>query len=156
MNIGDNAPDFVLKDQNDREIRLSDEWSKGSLVVFFYPRDGTPVCTMEACSFRDNYESFKQYNANVLGVSSDDEESHRRFAEKNHLNYTLLWDKDGELRKLWGVPATMGVLPGRVTYVVDSGGVVRDIFSSQLNVGKHVSGALEAVKKLAAMGGSGA
>lgn len=153
MNLGDKVPDFVLKDQDGREVRLSDEWAKGPLVVFFYPRDGTPVCTMEACSFRDNYETFKKYGANVVGVSSDGEQSHRRFIGKNHLNYTLLWDRGGELRALWKVQSTMGVLPGRVTYVVDSNGVARSVFSSQLEVGKHVSGALEAVKNLAAGGG---
>lgn len=148
MDVGDHAPDFTLPDQNGVMVRLSELAPGKTLVVFFYPKDGTPVCTMEACSFRDNQHSFEKYNAQVVGISSDGEESHRGFAADNHLDFPLLSDKGGEVRKLWRVPSTLGVLPGRVTYVLDSGGVVRHAYSAQLEAAKHATTALEAARRL--------
>ena len=114
MNRGDTAPDIVLKDQGGNEIRLSEAAAGGGLVVFFYPKDGTPVCAKEACAFRDNYGEFLKYNVKVVGVSSDDSTSHKRFAQEHNLAFPLLWDEGGRLRKLWKVPGTLGVLPGRL------------------------------------------
>ena len=153
MNRGDTAPDIVLKDQGGNEIRLSEAAAGGGLVVFFYPKDGTPVCAKEACAFRDNYGEFLKYNVKVVGVSSDDSTSHKRFAQEHNLAFPLLWDEGGRLRKLWKVPGTLGVLPGRVTYILDAGMVVQSVFSSQLEAGKHVTTALEAVRKMDAMKG---
>lgn len=148
MNVGDRATDFVLPDQNGEMKRLSEIAPGKTLVVFFYPKDGTPVCTMEACSFRDNQHSFDKYNAQVVGISSDGVASHRGFAAGNRLDFPLLSDEGGQIRKLWRVPSTLGLLPGRVTYVLDAGGVVRNVYSAQLEAAKHVQTALEAVKKL--------
>lgn len=152
MKVGDHAPDFTLPDQNGKPVRLSEAAVGKTLVVFFYPKDGTPVCTMEACSFRDSQHAFERYNAQVVGISSDGVESHRRFADGNGLDFPLLSDVGGAVRKLWEVPSTMGILPGRVTYVVDADGVVRDIYSAQLEASKHAVNALEAVKRLAGHG----
>lgn len=151
MNIGDHAPDFTLPDQNGNTMRLSEIAPGKTLVVFFYPKDGLPVCTMEACSFRDNQHSFEKYNAQVVGVSSDGIQSHHGFASKNHLDFPLLSDEGGKVRELWHVPTTLGFLPGRVTYVLDSGGVVRYIYSAQMEAAKHAENALDAVRKLQAM-----
>lgn len=151
MDIGDHAPDFVLPDQNGVMVRLSEMAPGKTLVVFFYPKDGTPVCTMEACSFRDNQHSFTKYNAQVVGISSDGAASHRDFAAGNHLDFPLLSDEGGKVRKLWQVPATLGVLPGRVTYVLDADGVVQHVYAAQLEAAKHAETALEAVKKIYAM-----
>lgn len=148
MNIGDRAPDFVLPDQSGRQVRLSEIAPGKTLVVFFYPKDGTPVCTREACSFRDSQHAFERYNAQVIGVSSDGVDSHRDFAAANHLDFPLLSDAGGKVRKLWGVPTTLGILPGRVTYVIDAGGVMRYVYSAQLEVSKHTLTALEAVKAI--------
>lgn len=148
MKIGDRAPDFTLPDQDGKQVTLSQVAPGKTLVVFFYPKDGTPVCTMEACSFRDSQHAFARYNAQVIGISSDGVDSHRRFAAANHLDYPVLSDKGGMVRKLWGVPSTMGILPGRVTYVVDAGGVVRDIYSAQLEASNHAANALEAAKRI--------
>lgn len=153
MEIGDKAPDFVLNDQDGTPVRLADQLGQGPVVVYFYPKDGTPVCTLEACSFRDNAHRFDKYHAKVLGVSSDSEESHKHFAATNHLNFPLLSDAGGKLRELWDVPTTMGILPGRVTYVLDKDGVVREMFSAQLAAEQHVDKALEAAKKLDALSG---
>ncbi len=146
MAVGDFAPDFILKDQHGSLVKLSDYKNKSNVVLFFYPKDDTPGCTAEVCSFRDNYEGFKSSGAEVIGISSDDSASHFKFAAKHHLPYTLLSDHGGKVRKLFGVPTSLIFLPGRVTYIIDKQGVIRHVFNSQLNVTKHVD---EAMKMLA-------
>lgn len=136
------APDFTLLSQDGEQISLQDFRGKTNVVLYFYPKDNTPGCTTEACTFRDSYEVFKEAGAEVIGISSDTEESHRQFARKYHLPFILLSDSKGAVRKRYGVAATMGLLPGRVTYIIDKQGVVRHMFSSQLAVEKHVTEAL--------------
>lgn len=148
MEIGDKAPEFALLDQDNHVVRLSEIVAGGGAAVFFYPKDGTPVCTREACAFRDRYQDFRKYNVKVVGVSSDGVESHRAFAGRHSLPFPLLWDRDGALRKAWGVPKALGLMPGRTTYVLDAGGVVRRVFTSQLAAERHVAEALEAVKAM--------
>ena len=103
-------------------------------------------CTKQACVFRDNYEVFKKRDAEVIGISSDSVESHRGFAAKHDLPYTLLSDEQRKVRKLYGVPNTLGLFPGRVTYVIDREGIVRHVFSSQLGTEKHVEEAIKALQ----------
>ena len=153
MNTGDKAPPFELRDQNGTAVTLASLHADGPAVVFFYPKDGTPVCTAEACAFRDAYETFTAAGAKVVGISSDDAERHAQFAAKYHLPFPLLWDEGGKTRAAWGVPKTLGVLPGRATYVVDRAGVVRHVFVSQLDSQRHVDEALGVVKTLAGAGG---
>jgi len=141
------APDFTLHSHADRLVRLSDFRGKQSVVLYFYPKDDTPGCTKEACSFRDSYEAFKEAGAEVIGVSSDSESSHGKFAAKYKLPFTLLADSGGAVRKQYGVPATLGLLPGRVTFVIDPQGVVRHVFNSQLQATRHVDEALNILKR---------
>lgn len=148
VKTGDTAPDFTLNSQSGDKIRLKDFIGKKTIVLYFYPKDGTPGCTAEACSFRDNYDVFKQAGAEVIGISSDAVESHSAFVLKYNLQFILLSDKDQTVRKLYGVPSTLGLLPGRVTYVIDKKGIVRHIFSSQFNATKHISEALKVIKSL--------
>jgi len=148
VQVGDHAPDFTLPNQSGEPVRLSDFLGKTDIVLYFYPRDDTSGCTTEACSFRDSYEVFKDAGAEVIGVSSDSAESHQRFAAKNRLPFILLSDAGGALRKRYGVPATFGLLPGRVTYIIDKQGVVRNIFSSQFTPEKHISEALKTLQAL--------
>jgi peroxiredoxin Q/BCP len=144
--VGDVAPDFILPSQSGEEVSLRDFIGrKRAIVLFFYPKDDTPGCTKEACSFRDGYEKFEELEAEVIGISSDSVRSHERFVEKHGLPFVLLSDEEGEVRKLYGVPNTLGLFPGRVTYVIDDDGVVRHVFSSQLGVTRHVEQALEAL-----------
>src|SRR5579859_3756801 len=131
VQVGDRAPDFTLSNQAGAEVRLNTLLGKSSIVLFFYPKDDTPGCTAEACSFRDSYEVFKEAGAEVIGISSDSVSSHGQFASKHRLPYMLLSDAKGVVRKQYGVPTTFGLLPGRVSYVIDKEGVVRHIFSSQ-------------------------
>jgi peroxiredoxin Q/BCP len=142
---GENAPDFALPDAEGKLVRLSQLRGK-PVVLYFYPKDDTPGCTREACAFRDQYEDFVEAGAAVIGVSSDSSESHRSFAKRHRLPFTLLSDRDGALRKSYGVPATFGLLPGRVTFVIDAKGVVRRVFNSQIAATRHVAEALDALR----------
>ena len=118
------------------------------LVLFFYPKDDTPICTKEACAFRDSYETFSAAGAEVIGISSDNAASHRAFATRHKLPFLLASDADGSLRKAFGVPKTLGLFPGRVTYVVDRDGIIRLVFSAQLASQDHVTKALAAVSAI--------
>ena len=147
--VGDRAPDFELSDAAGRRVKLSAFRGQKAVVLYFYPKDDTPGCTKEACSFRDHYEDFVGAGAEVIGVSSDDGASHQRFAKKHALPFTLLSDAGGAVRKLYGVPATLGLLPGRVTFVIDREGVVRHVFNSQLAATQHVDEALRILRSAA-------
>jgi len=146
--VGDPAPDFSLPSQKGGVVNLRDLLATSEVVLYFYPRDNTPGCTAEAKAFRDNYEVFKEMGAEVVGVSSDSVDSHIDFASRCDLPFTLLSDPGGKVRKLYDVPSTFGVLPGRVTYVIDTRGVVRHIFNSQLNATKHVEEAMSVLKSI--------
>jgi peroxiredoxin Q/BCP len=149
VGVGTKAPEFALASQSGEVVNLSDFLGKKPVVLYFYPKDDTPGCTMEACAFRDEHDTFTKLDAEVIGVSSDSVQEHKRFAEKHHLDFTLLSDEGGKVRQLYGVPSTFGLLPGRVTYVIDKEGMIRHIFSSQIKTSKHVE---EALKSLTAMG----
>ena len=140
--IGAPAPDFELPDQRGRLVRLSQYRGTSAVVVYFYPKDDTTGCTTEACRFRDNFEKFRAAGAQILGISDDSTESHGRFASKYNLPFTLLSDKGGSVRKLFGVKKTFGVIPGRVTFVIDRDGILRHVFSSQSSPARHVEEAL--------------
>ena len=146
--VGDKAPDFTLTSSTGQKVSLSEFSGKKSVVLFFYPKDGTPGCTAEACSFRDSYDVFAEAGAEVVGVSSDSVESHVEFAGKHKLPMTLLSDAGGAIRKLYGVKSTLGLLDGRMTFVIDKQGIVRHVFRSQLRATKHVSEALDVIKTL--------
>jgi len=145
---GTQAPEFTLNDQHGKAVALADFRGKKNVVVYFYPKDDTPGCTKESCAFRDHYTAFSDVGAEVLGISSDSEASHKAFAEKHRLPFSLLSDKGGKVRSAFGVPATLGLLPGRVTYVIDKQGVIRHAFNSQINATKHVDEALDVLKSL--------
>ena len=145
VNVGDAAPDFKLASNTGREMTLSEFKGVKSVVLYFYPKDETAGCTKEACAFRDSYEVFKEHGAEVLGVSSDTVDSHKKFAENHNLSFPLLSDPHGEVRKAYGVPSSFGLFPGRVTYAIDKQGVVKYIFNSQTRPEQHVKEALKAL-----------
>jgi thioredoxin-dependent peroxiredoxin len=146
VRVGDVAPDFTLPDQSGTSVRLRDLLGRKTVVLYFYPKDGTPGCTIEARAFRDSYDAFTAAGAEVIGVSADSVASHRRFASHHQLPFLLLSDRDGAVRKLYGVEQTLGILPGRVTYVIDRTGVVRHVYASQLRVTRHSREALDALR----------
>ncbi len=146
LKVGDKIPSFSLKDQNDN-IRSSIKFNK-PLVLFFYPKDDTPGCTIEACGFRDKYDLFKILGAEVWGISSGDSKSHLEFANKNKLQYPLLCDSNNTLRREFGVPKKLGFIEGRVTYIIDSDGIIIHIFEDLLNGPAHIKEAIRALKRL--------
>ncbi len=149
VSVGDVAPDFTLPDQSGTPVRLGDLVGEKTVVLYFYPKDETPGCTIEARAFRDSYEQFTAKDAQVVGVSSDSVRSHRRFARRHNLPFLLRSDADGAVRRLYGVEKTLGLLPGRVTYVIDHTGTVRHVYSSQLRATRHPREALMVLSALA-------
>lgn len=144
--VGAKAPDFTLNDQDGRAVSLADFRGQKSVVVYFYPKDDTPGCTAEACSFRDQFTEFTDAGAEVIGISSDSEASHKAFADKYRLPFRLLSDRAGRVRTAFGVPATLGFLPGRVTFVIGKDGLIKHAFNSQINASKHVAESLAVIK----------
>ena len=149
IRAGDRAPDFTLPAADGKSVSLADFRGKKVVVLFFYPKDETPGCTREACEFRDSFDRFGDVGAEVIGVSDDDAESHKKFATKHKLPMTLLSDVGGRVRETFGVKALLGVLPDRVTFVIDREGIVRHVFASRFRFGKHVDEALSVVGTLA-------
>jgi peroxiredoxin Q/BCP len=150
VQVGDKAPDFTLPSQSGEPVRLQDRLGEGVVVLYFYPKDDTRGCTAEACAFRDSHEVFTDAGAEVIGISSDSVGKHAAFAGRHKLPFTLLSDQGAQVRKSYGIPAVLGLLPGRVTYVIDRQGTVRHVFNSMTNIGRHVNDALEVVRQLQA------
>ncbi len=147
--VGEKVPEFTLKDQNGNAFKSTSVIGKEITIIYFYPKDDTPGCTKEACSFRDSYEGFSAAGVTVIGISADDVASHKKFAQKYNLPFTLLADSENKVRQAFGVKADLfGLLPGRVTFVIDKNGKVSHVFSSQMNAEMHVKESLAAVKKL--------
>jgi peroxiredoxin Q/BCP len=148
IKIGDAIPDFIAKDTNGNDFDSKSLVGQKPLVLYFYPKDNTPGCTAQACSFRDQYEDFRDLGAEVIGISSDSITSHQKFTQQYKLPFTLLSDQDKKIRNLFGVTTGMfGLMPGRVTYVTDKEGVVTMIFDSMMGT-SHISKALAAIQKL--------
>jgi len=147
IQIGDKCPSFVLPNQTGDLIHIEEFIGKSKLVLFFYPKDDTPGCTKEVCEFRDRYADFIEIGCTVFGISSDSEGAHTGFIEKHQLPYDLLADTKKHVRKLFGVPGNLfGLIPGRVTYIIDEHGIVIGIFNSQLDPVGHIDAALNLFK----------
>jgi thioredoxin-dependent peroxiredoxin len=148
LTLGDKIPYFTAKDTFGEIFDSKNVIGHKPVVIYFYPKDNTPGCTTQACSFRDQYQDFKDFGAEVIGISSDSVASHENFSNKYKLPFILLSDANKKIRNLFGVPsALLGFLPGRVTYVVDKNGIIVLIFDSIL-AAKHIPKALEAIKKM--------
>jgi thioredoxin-dependent peroxiredoxin len=147
VTVGDSAPDFTLADQRGEMIELS-RFRGRTVILYFYPRDHTVVCTTQACDFRDNYEVFRQSDAEILGISSDSAASHATFARQHDLPFTLLSDPGGLVRSRYGVPPLLGLLPGRVTYVIDRHGIVQQVIRGNFSATRHVRDALHTARAL--------
>jgi peroxiredoxin Q/BCP len=148
IKVGKKAPDFSLQNQDGEYISLSDFYKKKNIVLFFYPKDFSPGCTIQACHFRDNYEDFTDFGAEVIGVSSDSVETHRKFLDEYLFPFQLLSDKDGKVRKKYGSTKGFGYLPGRYTFIIDMEGIVRHIFTSETDMKKHIDEALRILEMI--------
>ena len=149
IKAGDIAPNFTLPTQDGKTVSLKDFRGQKAVVLYFYPKDETPVCTAEACSFRDSYQDFTDAGAEVIGVSSDSAQSHQQFASHHNLPFIQASDEDGAARKLYGVPqqqGSIGMIPGRVTYVIDKDGIVQLVFSSLTDTQKHIDESLKVLQ----------
>jgi len=144
--VGEQAPELALKDAAGNTFRLSDHRGRSPVVLFFYPKDNTYVCTREACAFRDRYEEFRTLGAVVVGISDDDEASHQRFADSHALPYPLLSDPGGAARKAFGATGPFGWMKARVTFVIDREGRVLHLVRDRLRAQVHVDEALEALR----------
>ena len=146
IQIGDKLPHFTAVKQ-DGTVFDSNSIQNKPVVIYFYPKDNTPGCTTQACSFRDAYQDFQDLGAEVIGVSGDSVSSHQNFQQKHKLPFILLSDSDRKLRKLFGVPtALFGLIPGRVTYVFDAFGKAIYIFDN-MSAKNHIIKALDSIKK---------
>ncbi|BDC17610.1 peroxiredoxin [Acidianus sp. HS-5] len=146
VKVGNKAPIFEGVTDNGDKISLEDFLGKSNIVLYFYPKDDTPGCTREACAFRDNWDLLKDYDVVVIGVSSDNVESHKRFKEKYKLPFILISDPDQRIRELYGAKGF--ILPDRVTFVIDKKGIIRHVYKSQLNPANHVNEALKTLEKI--------
>ena len=149
LQVGDSIPNFKAIAADGTPFDSQSIVGKQPVVIYFYPKDDTKVCTEQACSFRDQYEDFKALGATVIGISSDSVKAHQKFADKYRLPFLLLSDENKKLRRLFGVPNDLlGLIPGRVTYVADENGVILMVYNSMS--GKiHIKKAYECLKKLA-------
>lgn len=141
------VPNFKAKTQSGDSFELSDYLGK-PLVIYFYPKDNTPGCTTQACSFRDQYQDFQDLGAEVIGISGDSESSHDKFAQKYKLPFILLSDSNKRIRNAFGVPTHFfGLMPGRVTYIIDKKGKVVSVFDS-IKAQVHIEHALKIIQKM--------
>ena len=146
--INSKCPLFDGINQDGKTFKIKDHLGKKPIVIFFYPKDYTPGCTAEACSFRDNYKEFEIFNCLVIGISSDKYKTHRHFKEKYNLPFTLISDPKKTIRKLFKVPNTLfGLMPGRVSYVIDKNGIIKGVFNSQFNPLSHISNTINCLKE---------
>ena len=148
LKISDKLPDFDLKNQHNLNVS-SKKFIGKNLIIFFYPKDYTPGCTTEVCNFRDNYDILKKFDAEILGISSDDIRSHKSFAKKYNIQYDLLSDPKRKVEKLFGVPRSFfGLFPGRVTYIFNKKGILIEIINSQMNINKHLNKTIKILNRL--------
>ena len=138
LNVGDNAPDFELPDQNGTLQTLDGLLEQGNLVLYFYPADFTPVCTAEACAFRDHVDDVAEQGSHIVGISPQDTSSHQRFAEKFSLPFTLLSDGKKSAIKAYGVNGPMGFGVRRATFLIDQSRTIRKRAVSDFFVNSHI------------------
>lgn len=150
VKVGDIAPDFSLPTPSGSTVSLRDFRGQKPVILYFYPKDDTPGCTVESCAFRDQYEVFKTAGAEVIGISGDSRDSHQKFAAKYNLPFILLSDQGDKVRKQYGATTAFGLIPGRVTYVIDKDGIVQQVFDSMFNFKGHIEEALKTLQKIKA------
>jgi peroxiredoxin Q/BCP len=143
---GTKAPEFELADQEGRKRTLKSLLAEGPLILYFYPADFTPGCTKEACSFRDLHQELVKAKLRVVGVSPQDVDSHRRFAEQHGLNFPLLADPDKVVVKAYDVDGPLGIGVRRGTYLIGRDGKVQDAVLADLRIGAHEAFVLNAIK----------
>jgi peroxiredoxin Q/BCP len=149
IQIGDKIPSFTLLNQNNQKVDINSFVGTKNIVIYFYPKDNTPGCTKEACSFRDAMQNLNDLDCEIIGISADSVSSHKAFATQYNLKYNLLSDTNNQIRKLFGVPRNLfGIIPGRVSYICDKEGIVLHIVNSQMNPDKHIQETIETLEAI--------
>ncbi len=144
---GDIIPSVKLKDQDDNDFAIDKYKGSNPVVIYFYPRNFTPGCTTEACDFRDQYQDFRDLGAEVIAISADSAESHRKFSSQYNLPFIFLSDENKVARKAFGVKSSLfGLIPGRETFIFDKSGALRMRYNN-LSASNHTSIALEKLKE---------
>lgn len=152
LRVGQKAPDFDVTSSSGQRLKLSELAGKKNVVLYFYPGDFTLVCTKETCGFQGAYEELKSKDTEVIGVSVDSDESHRKFADQYGIQFQLVSDGNKELARQYGATSLLRDIlgkTGRVTYVIDKKGEIAGVFEGELSAKKHVEGARELIRKLA-------
>jgi peroxiredoxin Q/BCP len=149
IQVGDKIPSFTLLNQNNQEVDINSFVGTKNIVIYFYPKDNTPGCTKEACSFRDAMQNLNNLDCEIIGISADSVSSHKAFATQYNLKFNLLSDTNNQIRKLFGVPRNLfGIIPGRVSYICDKEGIVLHIVNSQINPDKHIQETIETLEAI--------
>jgi peroxiredoxin Q/BCP len=149
IQVGDKIPSFTLLNQNNQEVDINSFVGTKNIVIYFYPKDNTPGCTKEACSFRDAMQNLNNLDCEIIGISADSVSSHKAFATQYNLKFNLLSDTNNQIRKLFGVPRNLfGIIPGRVSYICDKEGIVLHIVNSQMNPEKHIQETFETLQAI--------
>ena len=152
ISIGDTCPSFSLQNQDGKIINIQDYIGSKNLIIYFYPKDNTPGCTKEACSFRDAMQELNTLDCAVFGISADSVESHKKFANQFRLTFHLLSDEGNAVRKTFKVSANLfGLIPGRVTYIVNKEGKIVHIINNQMNPDKHIEETIKTITSLDAI-----
>jgi peroxiredoxin Q/BCP len=147
VKVGDPAPDFEGPTSDGSKLGLKDFFGKKNVVLYFYPKDDTPGCTKEACSFRDNLQSVRKMETEIVGVSLDSVESHKKFTSKYKLPFPLISDKEKRIAQAYGVLKDTGTSTNRVTFIIDKTGKVANVFP-KVDVTKHTEEVVAALKAL--------
>lgn len=142
IGVGDVIPEFTLPNENNEMVTVSKS-DQEKRVIYFYPKDNTKVCTAQACSFRDWQSELNALGYSVIGISSDSPSSHQKFIAKHNLNFTLLSDQGGKVRKQFGAASFVGIIPSRKTFVIDENGTIEFIYNALFESEEHV----EAIKQ---------
>ncbi|MBX3188073.1 MAG: peroxiredoxin [Labilithrix sp.] len=151
LTVGQKAPDFDVVSSSGKELKLADFAGKKNVVLYFYPGDFTPVCTKETCGFRDMYQDLESKDTEVIGVSVDSNDSHRKFAEEHGIPFDLVSDKNKDLAKAYGATSLLRDILGkmkRMTFVIGKDSKIAGIFEGELSASKHVEGVRELIAKL--------
>ncbi len=151
LRTGQRAPDFDVTSSSGKQVKLSDFAGKKNVVLYFYPGDFTPVCTKETCGFRDAFQNLEDGTTEVIGVSVDSDESHRKFAKEHNLKFELLSDPNKEIARAYEATSFLRDILGktsRITYVIDKNGMIAGVFQGELSASKHVEGAKSLIAKL--------
>ncbi|MCC5928031.1 MAG: peroxiredoxin [Cyclobacteriaceae bacterium] len=135
---GNKAPDFTLLDENSKEFNLYRNMNGRACILYFYPKDFTPGCTAEACSFRDHFNTFRGLNIDVIGISTDDPATHMRFKKQYDLPFTLLSDTDGEVSKLYGAKLPFLNVSSRISYMIDKNHKIASVYKNFFDGEAHI------------------